>query len=148
MPTKTKALTYYEAIGRRRSAVARVRLYIQKAKTLTVNSEVKKGDIMVNDLPIDTYFPLDTDKIIYLKPLELADAVGRFAISIVVRGGGKHGQLEATAMGLARALEIVDGTLRAKLKPEGLLTRDSRTRERRKPGTGGRARRQKQSPKR
>jgi small subunit ribosomal protein S9 len=148
MATKDKALTYYEAIGRRRSAVARVRLYIQKAKTLTVNSEVKKGEIMVNDLPIDTYFPLDTDKIVYLKPLELADAVGRFAISIVVRGGGKHGQLEATAMGLARALELVDGSLRAKLKPEGLLTRDSRTRERRKPGTGGRARRQKQSPKR
>lgn len=148
MAPKTKALTYYEAIGRRRSAVARVRLYIQKAKTLSVNSEVKKGEIMVNDLPIDTYFPLDIDKKIYLKPLEIADAVGRFAISIVVRGGGKHGQLEATAMGLARALELVDGALRAKLKPEGLLTRDSRTRERRKPGTGGRARRQKQSPKR
>ncbi len=148
MAPKAKAQTYYEAIGRRRSAVARIRLYIQKAKTLTVNSEVKKGEIMVNDLPIDTYFPLDTDKKIYLKPLEIADAVGRFAISIVVRGGGKHGQLEATAMGLARALELVDGSLRAQLKPEGLLTRDSRTRERRKPGTGGRARRQKQSPKR
>lgn len=148
MAPKTQAQTYYEAIGRRKSAVARVRLYIQKAKSMAMNADVKKGDMMINGVAADAYFPLETHKKVYMLPLEIADAASRFAISIKVDGGGKQGQLEAVAMGLARALELVDGSLRAKLKPEGLLTRDSRTRERRKPGTGGRARRQKQSPKR
>ncbi len=148
MAPKTHAQTYYEAVGRRKSAVARVRLYMQKAKSMTVNADVKKGEIMINGLPVTEYFPRDTEKKAYMLPLEIADAASRFAVSIKVDGGGKQGQLEAVAMGLARALELVDGSLRAKLKPEGLLSRDSRVRERRKPGTGGRARRQKQSPKR
>lgn len=148
MAPKTQAQTYYEAVGRRKSAVARVRLYMQKAKSMTLNADVKKGEVMINGVSATEYFPRETEKKAYLLPLEIADAVSRFAVSIKVNGGGKQGQLEAVAMGLARALELVDGSLRSKLKPEGLLSRDSRIRERRKPGTGGRARRQKQSPKR
>lgn len=147
---KTKTLKYYEATGRRKSAIARVRLYLgtKGNKPTKVNSAVEKGTIMVNDLPIDSYFQMDMYKTLYNLPLVLTDAVGRFAISILTQGGGKKSQLSAVQLGLSRALELVDGDNRAKLKPEGLLSRDARVRERRKPGTGGRARRQKQSPKR
>lgn len=69
-------------------------------------------------------------------------------VSVIARGGGKHSQMEATMLGISRALEIADGDNRAVLKPQGFLSRDARARERRKPGTGGRARRVKQSPKR
>lgn len=147
MAKKDKTLTYYEAIGRRRSATARVRLYITK-KATKVNADVQKGQIYVNDMPIEAYFPSEILKKQYMKPLELAGAESRFTISITTSGGGKQGQLDAVTLGLSRALELVDADNRKKLKPEGLLSRDSRVRERRMAGTGGRARRQKQSPKR
>jgi small subunit ribosomal protein S9 len=147
MPKKEKNLTYYEGIGRRRSAVARVRLYISKKPT-KVNTESQKGQIFINDMPIEQYFPSEILRKQYMLPLTITESESRFAISITASGGGKQGQLEAVSLGLARALELADAENRKKLKPEGLLSRDSRTRERRKPGTGGRARRKKQSPKR
>ena len=75
--------------------------------------------------------------------------MGKYYVTVKVVGGGKKGQLGATVHGIARALAKLDAdTLRAPLKKAGLLTRDSRVRERRKVGTGGKARRKKQSPKR
>lgn len=147
---KVKTLKFYEAIGRRKSAIARVRLYLgtKGNKPTKMNTEVEKGTMMVNNLPIEKYFQMDNYKTLYQLPLEVTDAVGRFTISILTEGGGKKSQIDAVQLGLARALELVDGENRSKLKPEGLLSRDARVRERRKPGTGGRARRQKQSPKR
>ncbi len=147
---KIKTLKYYEATGRRKSAIARVRLYLgtKGNKPPKINASVEKGSIMVNDLPVDAYFQMDMYKSLYNLPIVLSDAVGRFAISILTQGGGKKSQLSAVQLGLSRALELVDAENRAKLKPVGLLSRDARVRERRKPGTGGRARRQKQSPKR
>lgn len=147
---KVKTLKFYEAIGRRKSAIARVRLYLgtKGNKPTKMNAAVEKGGIMVNELPIEKYFQMDLYKTLYQLPLEVTDTVGRFAISILTQGGGKKSQIDAVQLGLARALELVDGDNRSKLKPEGLLSRDARVRERRKPGTGGRARRQKQSPKR
>lgn len=147
MAKKDTNLTYYEAIGRRRTAVARVRLYLTK-KPAKINAAAQKGEIFVNDMPIDQYFPTEAYKQLYMQPFNVTETAGRFLVSITARGGGKHGQVEAVALGISRALELVNEGNRAKLKPEGLLTRDSRGRERRKPGTGGRARRQKQSPKR
>lgn len=144
---KEKGITYYEAVGRRRSATARVRLYIAK-KTMKVNSEAQKGQIYINDMPIESYFPSDILKKQYMLPLVLTGAEDRFTISITTSGGGKNGQLDAVVLGISRALELADGENRKKLKPAGLLSRDSRVRERRMAGTGGRARRQKQSPKR
>lgn len=149
MAPKGKKLSYYEAVGRRRSAVARVRLYMgAKTKKLKINSAAKKGDIFVNDMPIEDYFPSDVYKKQYMLPLTVTDSEKRFMISIITNGGGKHGQMEAIKLGLARALELADEENRQKLKSLGLLTRDARIRERRKPGKGGKARRKKSSPKR
>ena len=152
MAKKTSDLTYFESVGRRKEAVARVRLYKAKGKDKTVTLPglvMKQGEIYVNKKPITEIFPLPFHKVRYLKPLKIAGAEGAYAISILVAGGGSNGQLDAVVNGLAKALEKTDTeNLRTLLKKEGLLTRDSRIRERRKVGTGGRARRQKQSPKR
>lgn len=148
---KAKTPQYYEAVGRRKSAVARVRLYIPgKEKSVTVEGiSVKQGDILVNKKPVNEVFPSIVDKTRYLIPLNLVESQGRFVITTHIQGGGKKGQLEAFIHGLSRALEKVDKeTYRPVLKKEQLLRRDARIRERRKVGTGGKARRQKQSPKR
>lgn len=151
MVKKTKSLKYYQGLGRRKEAVARVRLYIVgKEKTVdAVGTKIKKGEIFVNKKPYEQIFPSLAEKTILLKPLSLTASLDRFAISILVDGGGRTGQLEAVVLGLARALESSDKAgLRPGLKKAGLLTQDARVRERRKVGTGGKARRAKQSPKR
>ncbi|MCL4374383.1 30S ribosomal protein S9 [Patescibacteria group bacterium] len=150
MAKKTKNIQYYEAVGRHKEAVARVRFYlVGKTNEVTVgNQKIKKGEIMVNKKPITSVFPAAVERHRYGYPLALTDSEDRFAVSIHVSGGGRVGQLGAIVHGLARALERVDASYRATLKKEKLLTRDPRTRERRKVGTGGKARRAKQSPKR
>lgn len=147
---KTDKKTYYEAVGRRRESSARVRLHVVKGKTAPTVYDTKQspGDILVNKLPYTKYFPLEIDQKKILLPLELTKSTEKFVITIHVGGGGKQGQVGAIRHGLARALCLVDESYRGILKPVGLLTRDPRTRERRKAGTGGKARRQKQSPKR
>lgn len=150
MAKKKTDLKYYEAIGRRKAATARVRLYIlsKEVEISVKDKKIKKGEIVVNGEPVDSYFPGEVNKQKYLFPLNLTKTKNRFAISVKVRGGGKNGQLEAMILGLSRALQGVDGGLRPALKKAGLLTRDARVKESRKVGTGGKARRQKQSPKR
>ena len=151
MVKKTKNILYYEAVGRRREAVARVRLYIVgKDNVATVDGiKVKKGEIIVNKKPIEQIFSSLQDKIQYLNPFKITQTEERFAVSALISGGGKSGQLGALIHAISRALEKTDKeTLRPILKKGKLLTRDSRIRERRKVGTGGKARRVKQSPKR
>lgn len=151
MAKKTKSIHYYEAVGRRRESVARARLYIcGKDKTATIGgAKVKQGEILVNKKPIDSLFPSIQDKTRYLVPFKLTSNEERFASTVLVRGGGKQGQLEAVILAFARALEKSDKeTNRPLLKKAGLLRRDPRIRERRKVGTGGKSRRVKQSPKR
>lgn len=151
MPKKTKDLKYYQAIGRRKRAVAQVRLYIGgKAKPSTVSgNKIKPGEILVNQKPIAKIFPSEVEKSRYMVPLKQTKNEDRFAISIILKGGGRSGQLDAISLGLARALEKVDREAnRPVLKRRKLLTRDARVKERRKVGTGGKARRKKQSPKR
>lgn len=156
MPRKAKDVHYYEAVGRRKEAIARVRLHITgKEKSVSIVSgskervQIKQGEMYVNGRPIEKMFSTPYEKSRYLSPFKLTDSEGRFAVSILVRGGGKHGQLEAVILGIARALSLADKEqYRPTLKKQHLLTRDARTRERRKVGTGGKARRAKQSPKR
>lgn len=150
MAKKTSDLKYYEGVGRRKSAVARVRLYVAgKEKELTVgNLKLKNSDIFINSLPVSQYFSGEVAKKIYQTPLLLTENSDRFAISAHIRGGGISGQLDAFVLGLSRSLQEVDKNLRPLLKAHGLLTRDARVKERRKVGTGGKARRKKQSPKR
>lgn len=150
MAKKAKDLQYYEAVGRRKDAVARVRLHIAtKAKSATFKgNKVNVGDMIINTKAVSDYFGTEALKRNCLMPLRLTNNEDRFAVTIVVNGGGTKGQLDAIKLGLARALCKVDEEYRPVLKENGLLTRDPRVRERRKVGTGGKARRQKQSPKR
>lgn len=134
---KTKTLNYTQAVGRRKTAVARVRLY------------KKAGDMIVNDMPVGKYFLGEVAAKKFIKPFEITNSVGKFSFTAKVEGSGKSAQLEALIHGLSRALALVDqSAYRSLLKKEGLLTRDSRMKESRKVGTGGKARRKKQSPKR
>ncbi|MDO8497259.1 MAG: 30S ribosomal protein S9 [bacterium] len=151
MVKKTKSVEYYEAIGRRKEAVARVRLYlIGKDKTASLKGKkISPGQVIVNGKNLEEIFPKDYEKKTCLRPLVLTENLERFGISILVRGGGKSAQPEAIAHGISRALiEANAETYKTILRQNGLVTRDDRTRERRKVGTGGKARRQKQSPKR
>lgn len=125
------------AVGRRREAVARVRLY------------KGSGESVVNGQPFDKYFPGEVASVKWNRPFVATDALGKFWVSIKVEGGGKGGQLDAAVHGIARSLAAFDlEKYRTPLKKAKLLTRDPRTRERRKVGMGGKARRKKQSPKR
>ncbi len=136
MPRKRKP-NYTYAVGRRRSASARIRLF------------KGKGESLVNDQVISEYFPGKINKVKWEEPFKLADVVGKYYVTVKVVGGGKNGQLDAVVHGVARAFNKLDREkYRPALKKAGLLTRDARVRERRKVGTGGKARRKKQSPKR
>lgn len=127
---------YIYAVGRRRTAHARVRLY--------------KGEMesTVNDTVIGKFFTTPIMRSQWQKPFVLTDTLGKYYLTAKVRGGGQQSQLEAVIHGVARALASISTENRVAVKKAGLLTRDPRTRERRKVGTGGRARRKKQSPKR
>lgn len=138
---------YVFAVGRRKEAVARVRLY-QKDNVAWNGIVVNRGDIVVNKKKAEEYFR-NFERKIYKEPLRITNTENKFAVTVKVEGGGSMGQLDATVLGIARALDKLDKEkFRLILKNKGFLTRDSRVRERRKVGMGGKARRKKQSPKR
>ncbi len=120
---KTKKKVQYWGTGRRKKAIARVRLIPGGNGTITIN----KRDI-------DNYFGLDTLKLIVRQPLELVEATGKFDVCVNVCGGGFTGQAGAIRHGIARALVLADEAYKADLKKAGFLTRDSRTKERKKYG--------------
>ena len=148
--TKKNNKDYVFAVGRRKEAVARVRLYTSVKDGLAWDElTVKKGDILVNGQQIAEYFPSEIMRFVYTEPLRVANAQNKYTFTIRVTGGGKAGQLDAVVAGLANALSKVDAdSYRGLLKKKGLLERDSRIRQRRKVGMGGKSRRKRQSPKR
>jgi small subunit ribosomal protein S9 len=113
---------YVEAVGRRKEATARVRLY------------AGTGEIVVNDKPVDVYFGRALDQMILRQPLALTGTEATLNISVKVNGGGEGGQASAVRLGIARALIAQDANLRPALKAAGFLTRDAREKERKKPG--------------
>ena len=118
------------ALGRRKSAVARVYLC------------TGSGNITINGRNLDEYFKEDTLKYIVNQPLALTETVGQFDIKVNIDGGGIKGQAEAIRLGIARALCLVDTeAYRPVLKSNGFLTRDAREVERKKPGQPGARRR-------
>ncbi len=144
LPKVLKKPSYTYAVGRRKTANARVRIY--KTKSVPGMDGVQ---LSVNGKSAEAYFPGETAKAAYRKPFILTETLTKMSASVVVAGSGKMGQLDAVVHGLARALALLDrDAYRSILKSAGLLTRDSRTRQRRMIGTGGKARRTKQSPKR
>ena len=116
-------MEYFEAVGRRKTATARVRLY-----------PGGDGSIVVNDKPMPEYFVRGKDVMALMGPLQATATEHRFNISVKVRGGGITGQAGAVQLGIARALLKVDPDLRPILRKGGFLTRDARVKERKKPG--------------
>ena len=114
---------YFYGTGRRKSSVARVRVY-----------ENGTGAITVNGRDIDDYFGLETLKVIVRQPLTATDTVDKFDVIVTVKGGGYTGQAGAVRHGIARALLQADPDYRPTLKKAGYLTRDPRMKERKKYG--------------
>ncbi len=118
----TSAKTYFYGTGRRKSSVARVRLY------------PGSGAITINGRTIDDYFGLETMKLIVNQPFGVTNTVGKYDIVCTVAGGGFSGQAGAIRHGVAKALLEVDPEFRPLLKKAGFLTRDPRMKERKKYG--------------
>lgn len=145
-----KEPSYFQAVGRRKEATCRIKLFVTSDKSLTINgSPIKKGDIIINSRPIEKYFGGQVFKKLYLEPFRTTNTLGRFTISAIISGGGQSGQLGAFIHALSRALLLVNKEkFRPILKSQGYLTRDARVKERRKAGNAQKARAKKQSPKR
>jgi len=111
--------------GRRKTAVARVRL------------SSGSGKITINGRAFDNYFPVDTLRATASQPFTVTGTTDKYDVRVNVAGGGPNGQAGAVRHGIARALVAADANLRASLKAEGLLTRDSRMKERKKYGQPG-----------
>ncbi len=116
---------YFYAVGRRKSAVARVKLM------------PGKGDFKVNDLELNKYFPTLDLQATALAPLNATNQTSSLDAIIKVQGGGKHGQADSVKHGLARALVMMDLEFRPTVKKLGYLTRDARVKERKKYGLKG-----------
>jgi small subunit ribosomal protein S9 len=114
---------YFEAVGRRKESIARVRLMDGS------------GNFTVNEKDASTYFPRLGDLQDILRAFTaVGEDLGKYDVSVKVVGGGITGQTEATRLGLARALLLINGDWKSALRKSGLVTRDSREKERKKPG--------------
>jgi len=113
---------FFYGTGKRKSAIARTRLY------------PGTGKIEVNGRPVEEYFPRETLRMIITQPLKLLNLEGKFDIKVNVKGGGISGQADAIKHGISRALLEYDPELRKPLKTAGFLTRDARVKERKKYG--------------
>jgi len=117
------AVQYYEGIGRRKEATARVRVMSGS------------GKFIVNEKPLDNYFPRVGDMQLILAPLQTAgENLESLDVTVVVKGGGVTGQTSAVQLGVARALVKMNPDLRPTMRKGGFLTRDARIKERKKPG--------------
>jgi small subunit ribosomal protein S9 len=117
---------YFEGIGRRKAATARVRIMSGS------------GSFVINEKSLDEYFPTERDNKTVTEPLSvLAGSRSDYDISVLVKGGGVIGQADSVRLGLARAILKMDPDLRMELSHAGFLSRDARVKERKKPGLKG-----------
>lgn len=119
------AKRYFEAVGRRKTSVARVRI---------IENQKRTSDFVVNKKKFDSYFPTEELHTIIREPLQKIKVLQRFSVSAQITGGGVHSQAEALRHGLARALVLFNNEWRGRLKKGGLLKRDPRMIERKKFG--------------
>ncbi len=115
----------FNAVGRRKSAVARVYL------------KAGSGQIVINGKPLETYFPSPLLQYVVKQPLELLESLDTYDIKVNLNGGGISGQAEAVRLGITRALIKLDEDNKPQLRKAGFVTRDSRVVERKKPGRPG-----------
>jgi small subunit ribosomal protein S9 len=125
MTTTATQVPQFRGTGRRKTAIAQVRLISGS------------GKILINDRAFENYFPLESLRSAASQPLTVTGTTEKFDVLVNVKGGGPNGQAGAVRHGIARALLQVDASLRPALKAEGLLTRDPRMRERKKYGQPG-----------
>jgi small subunit ribosomal protein S9 len=123
MTQKTLKGQYTEAIGRRKSSTARVRIYSDEKESFSVNGKT-----------LTEYFPNPTLQEKILQPLKLTNTLNKFCFSVHVNGGGTTGQADAVKLGVARVINKIFPDLKKDLRADGLLTRDARKVERKKPG--------------
>jgi small subunit ribosomal protein S9 len=114
---------YYEGLGRRKSATARVRLHAGG-----------EGQFIINGKVHDNFFGREIDIMRIMLPLQLTQTENQFNVTVLVKGGGITGQADAISMGISRALLKLNPEFRSTLRKAGLLTRDAREKERKKPG--------------
>ena len=114
--------SYFYGTGRRKTAIAKVRVM------------AGKGEISINDKPYQEFFTTLDERQAVVKPLAVTNSADKYDVIAMVEGGGLSGQSGAVSMGLARALVKADENLKPALKQNGLLTRDPRAKERKKPG--------------
>ena len=128
---------YFYGTGRRKTAVARVRMRLAKdgKPTFVVNSPSKQS------MPVETYFNEERDRNDAVAPLKITNTLDKFSVVVQVHGGGFMGQAGAVRLGVARALRNYDPTLEQALRDNGFLTRDAREVERKKYGQAGARRR-------
>lgn len=127
---------YIEAVGRRKTSVARVRLHAAGTKEVAPEKadQTAKEQIVINEKKLAQYFPLQNHHRVIVSPFLRSDTLGNFKVTVKVLGGGVSSQAYAIRHGIARALVSFDEELRKKLKPFGYLTRDPRMVERKKYG--------------
>ena len=123
MAAKTATKKYIEAVGRRKTAVARVRI-----------TESSKNSFEINGKPVAEFFPTEELQTIAQEAITKTDQPAKFTVTALVKGGGVHAQAESVRHGIARALVESDPELRKSLKAAGYLKRDPRSVERKKPG--------------
>lgn len=117
---------YFQALGRRKTAVAQARVTASGS-----------GKITVNDMPFEAFFTTAPHRHLITRPLQEAGKLDKVDVSVKTSGGGRAGQADATRLAIARALIELDEALRPSLKAAKLLTRDPRKKERKKPGKHG-----------
>jgi small subunit ribosomal protein S9 len=114
---------YYEGVGRRKEATARVRIYPDG-----------EGSFVLNNKPMEEFFTRVVDQLNIGQPFQVTGTEGKFDVTVHVNGGGVSGQAGAVRLGIARALLKADPDYRKVLREHGMLTRDARAKERKKPG--------------
>ena len=113
---------YYHGTGKRKTAIAQVRLYTQP------------GSVVINDKPLEEAFPWAPWQVVINQPMQVTETLGKYSVQVKVAGGGVTSQAGAIRHGIARALVVLDESLRKPLRRYGLLTRDSRIKESKKYG--------------
>ncbi len=121
--------TPYNATGRRKEAVAHA--------WLTPVEEGKSGSITINHRSFEEYLPTEALQNVVLQPFYTTNTIKKYDVRLVSKGGGIHGQAGAMSLAIARSLVMIDEEFRAALREQGLLTRDSRMKERKKAGRPG-----------
>ena len=118
----TQASHYYYGTGKRKTSIAKVRLYTEP------------GNVVVNGKPLEEAFPWKGWQVVVTLPLEVTETLGKYSVSAQVYGGGVSSQAGAVRHGISRALAVLDENLKPVLRKHGLLTRDARIKESKKYG--------------